>query len=72
MFEKSNAEAGTISSLINFTFILFGFVGMTLVSALASINFVVLLGIILSVVGLINFLLIFLAIKSTNQIKQNI
>lgn len=72
MFEKSNAEAGTISSLINFTFILFGFVGMTLVSALASINFVVLLGIILSVVGLINFLLIFLAIKNTNQIKQNI
>lgn len=72
MFEKSNAEAGTISSLINFTFILFGFVGMTLVSALSSINFVVLLGIILSVVGLINFLLIFLAIKSTNQIKQNI
>ena len=72
MFEKSNAEAGTISSLINFTFILFGFVGMTLVSALSSINFVVLLGIILSVVGLINFLLIFLAIKNTNQIKQNI
>ncbi len=72
MFEKSNAEAGTISSLINFTFILFGFVGMTLVSALSSINFVILLGIILSVVGLINFLLIFLAIKNTNQIKQNI
>lgn len=63
MFEKSDAEAGTISSLINFTFILFGFIGMTLVSVLSSINYVILFGLILTIIALINFLLIFLTIK---------